>query len=112
MAMYLLKPHIAGAHHDRPGTPRSRNPQVRFQRGFERGFVRLRTRYQALLATTLERRRIFVPLFLAAMVAPLVLVWLLGRDFFPSVDSGPLELHFCEPVGHRQIGTAACGVMV
>src|SRR3546814_9249931 len=23
IAMYLLKPHIAGAHHDHPGTPRS-----------------------------------------------------------------------------------------
>src|SRR3546814_736716 len=107
MAMYLLKPHIAGAHHDHPGTPRSRNPLVRFQRGFERGFVRLRTRYQALLATTLERRRIFVPLFLAAMVASLVLVPLLGRDFFPSVDSGQIALHVRAPVGTRIEETSA-----
>src|SRR3546814_18319133 len=105
--MYLLKPHIAGAPHEHPGTPRSRNPLWRFQRGFERGFVRLRTRYQALLATTLERRRIFVPLFLAAMVASLVLVPLLGRDFFPSVDSGQIALHVRAPVGTRIEGTSA-----
>src|SRR3546814_21201406 len=81
MAMDMLKLHIAGAHHDHPGTPRSRNPLVRFQRGFERGFVRLRTRYQALLATTLERRRILVPLFMAGMVAWRGLVPFIGRDF-------------------------------
>src|SRR3546814_3387091 len=74
---------------------------------FERGFVRLRTRYQALLATTLERRRIFVPLFLAAMVASLVLVPLLGRDFFPSVDSGQIALHVRAPVGTRIEETSA-----
>src|SRR3546814_797706 len=105
--LVLLKPESAGPHHDHPGTARSGNPLGRFQRGFERGFVRLRTRYQALLATTLERRRIFVPLFLAAMVASLVLVPLLGRDFFPSVDSGQIALHVRAPVGTRIEETSA-----
>src|SRR3546814_7908315 len=41
---------------------------------------------------------LFRSLFLAAMVASLVLVPLLGRDFFPSVDSGQIALHVRAPV--------------
>src|SRR3546814_7322035 len=41
------------------------------------------------------------------MVASLVLVPLLGRDFFPSVDSGQIALHVRAPVGTRIEETSA-----
>ena len=96
MAMYLLKPHAEGH-----GVPVSRNPLVRFQRGFEERFNRMKARYESLLATTLRGRRRFIPLFMLAMIASLALVPLLGRDFFPRVDSGQIALHVRAPVGTR-----------
>src|SRR5258707_5922288 len=49
LAMYLLK----AKQGDRAG---SRNPLVRFQRAFERGFERLRNAYHGLLITLVHRR--------------------------------------------------------
>jgi len=57
LAMYLLKP----AH---GGETESRNPLVRAQRAFERGFERFRNAYRDLLTTLVDRRRLFIPLFL------------------------------------------------
>jgi CzcA family heavy metal efflux pump len=96
MAMYLLKPHD-----DDHGVHLSRNPLVRFQSGFEERFNRMRIRYEGLLASTLRGRRRFIPLFMLTMVASLALVPLLGRDFFPRVDSGQIALHVRAPVGTR-----------
>src|SRR2546427_1114057 len=58
MALYLLK---AKDHH---AATVSRNPFIRFQDWFERGFERLRHGYQRLLTTLVHRRFIFVPVFL------------------------------------------------
>ena len=56
MANYLLRKHAA--HTDMHGLdgplPRSRNPLVRFQRGFEAAFERFRFGYRELLALALE----------------------------------------------------------
>src|SRR6201981_3396240 len=77
LAMYLLQ----AKEHDRAG---SRNPLVRFQRTFERGFERLRNAYHGLLITLVDRRVLFVPVFLLTCVAAFVLVPWLGQDFFPN----------------------------
>src|SRR6202030_3870708 len=80
LAMYLLraKQHLA----------KTRNPLVAFQRAFERGFERVRTQYQAVLTTLVFRRKIFVPTFVAVCVSAVLLLPLLGQDFFPSTDTG------------------------
>jgi multidrug efflux pump subunit AcrB len=98
LAMYLLR---VKAHY-RP----SRNPLVLFQRAFERGFERFRTNYQAILTTLVYRRRVFVPLFLVACVAAGVLIPALGRDFFPSTDTGQFKLHLRARTGTRIEETA------
>ncbi|SFR92461.1 heavy metal efflux pump, CzcA family [Dyella sp. OK004] len=103
MAMYLLKPHAP--HTDEHGTnealPPSRNPLVRFQRGFEARFERVRSVYHDLLAMALEHRRVFVVGFLSFIVLSFGLVPFLGRNFFPSVDAGQILLHVRAPVGTR-----------
>ncbi|MFC4765706.1 efflux RND transporter permease subunit [Dyella koreensis] len=103
MAMYLLKPHAP--HTDEHGTdqalPPSRNPLVRFQRGFEARFERVRSVYHDLLAMALEHRRVFVVGFLSFIVLSFALVPFLGRNFFPSVDAGQILLHVRAPVGTR-----------
>ena len=60
MAKYLLQPHV---HHE-GGPPPSRNPLVRFQRGFEARFERIRAGYHDLLSMALGRRPLFVTGFL------------------------------------------------
>src|SRR5262249_45842387 len=86
LAMSRLKP----AHE---GAAPSRNPLVRGQRAFERGFERLRAGYQDLLATLVERRRLFIPIFLGVCLLAFLLAPHLGRNFFPDTDSGPITLH-------------------
>src|SRR5437879_7526935 len=44
MAKYLLQPHVHHAKGEEP--PLSRNPLVRFQRGFDAGFERIRSDYR------------------------------------------------------------------
>src|SRR5256886_1883124 len=76
MAMYLLQ---APQH----GGGRSRNPLVRFQQAFERGFERLRLAYQRLLTTLVQRRALFLPVFFLSCFAAFLLVPMLGQDIFP-----------------------------
>ena len=85
----------------------SRNPLVRFQHGFEMGFEQVRLGYRGLLALALENRRKFVVGFLAFVLVSFLLIPFLGRNFFPSVDSGEISLHVRAPVGTRIEETAA-----
>ena len=99
MAMYLLK---EANHNAAP----SRNPLVRMQKAFDRGFERVRNTYLALLKTFIRTRIIFIPAFLLLCIcAAAILPWL-GRDFFPSVDSGQFILHFRAKTGTRIEDTA------
>jgi multidrug efflux pump subunit AcrB len=72
----------------------------------ERAFERLRDAYVRTLAQLLERRRVFICVFLALCVVSVALVPLLGRDFFPNVDAGELRLHVRAPAGTRIEETA------
>jgi len=103
MAKYLLKPHAphTDEHGSNAALPPSRNPLVRFQRGFEARFERVRAAYRDLLAMALEHRRVFVGGFLAFVVASFALVPFLGRNFFPSVDAGQILMHVRAPIGTR-----------
>jgi CzcA family heavy metal efflux pump len=103
MAMYLLKPH-AGGHGDALS---SRNPLVRFQRGFESGFEKVRARYTQHLSLALATRKPFIIGFVAIVLASMLLVPFLGRNFFPSVDAGQVMLHVRTPVGYRIEESAA-----
>ncbi len=103
MAMYLLKPH---QEHDREAPP-SRNPLVRFQRGFERQFATMRSGYIGLLGRTLGNRGPFAFGFMAVVLLSFALMPFLGSNFFPSVDSGQIAMHVRVPTGTRIEDTAA-----
>ena len=102
MAKYLLKPHVA-SQHAKP----TRNPLVRFQRGFEHGFTRLRDGYHNALALAIEHRRLFIAGFLGFVLLSFALTPFLGRNFFPQVDGGQILMHVRAPVGMRIEETAA-----
>jgi multidrug efflux pump subunit AcrB len=91
LAMYLLK---------------SKSQHSGKTRAFERLFERLRIGYQLLLTTFVYRRWIFVPVFLGACLCAFFLVPWLGRDFFPSTDSGQFRLHVRTKTGTRIEETA------
>ena len=109
MANYLLKPHAP--HTDMHGLdgplPVSRNPLIRFQRGFEARFERVRLVYRELLTMALARRPVFIAGFLGFVFASFGLAPFLGRDFFPAVDSGQILMHARLRVGTRVEETAS-----
>ncbi len=106
MAKYLLHMHVGGAEHGELPAG-SRNPLVRFQRGFEDRFTRLRAGYHDLLALAIEHRGMFLGGFLGFVVLSFLLAPFLGRNFFPQVDGGQLLIHVRAPVGMRVEETAA-----
>jgi CzcA family heavy metal efflux pump len=104
MAKYLLQPHTH--HPEGEGPPPTRNPLVRFQRGFEARFERIRAGYRGLLEMALAHRPTFVIGFLAFVAVSFLLVPFLGRNFFPAVDAGSILMHVRTQVGTRVEETA------
>ena len=78
----------------------------RVYRAFNARFEKLRAGYTVILAQVLERRRLFAGAFLGFCVVSCCLVFVLGRDFFPSVDGGQIRLHMRLPTGTRIEETA------
>jgi multidrug efflux pump subunit AcrB len=115
MAMFLLRAH--GGPHEREIMARhdseagqntvSRNPLARFQHNFEHGFERVREIYSQVLSLALAHRKPFVIAFALVALGSMALIPLLGRDFFPTVDAGEINLHVRAPVGTRIEETAA-----
>ena len=108
MAKYMLKPHAphTDLHGSDEALPRSRNPLVRFQRGFEARFESFRGSYRETLALALGHRKAFVAGFLAFVFASFALAPFLGRNFFPAVDGGAVLMHVRTQVGTRVEETA------
>ena len=81
---------------------RSRNPFVRFQRGFEQRFEALRRGYQGLLGLALANRaRMIVRVSSRSSLLSFGLVPFLGQNFFPDIDSGEIKLHVRAQTGTR-----------
>jgi multidrug efflux pump subunit AcrB len=80
---------------------RARSWFSRFNAAFERGFERMRQGYVELLGMLL-RRKIVVPI-VGVLVLGLggVTFMLVGRDFFPLIDGGQIQLHVRAPAGTR-----------
>jgi multidrug efflux pump subunit AcrB len=100
LVMYLLRGHELDSH--KPAS----TFLGRFQKGFERGFESMRLSYRNTLEAIMHHRPAFVSIFLAFCLASGCLVFFLGRDFFPSVDSGQMRLHVRARAGLRIEETA------
>ena len=98
MAKYMLRRHDA---HGVDQRPRSRNPLVWLQRGFEARFERGRLAYREMLTMALRHRVVFVSCFMLFVVGTFGLAPYLGRDFFPQVDGGRILMHVRTHVGTR-----------
>ena len=79
----------------------SPNVFARFQKGFERRFDQFRERYGLLLERAIALRSTFVPISLVIALASMSLFFFLGRDYFPEIRSGVIQMHMRAPLGTR-----------
>jgi len=83
------------------GEEPSRNLFVRFQKAFERRFNQFREAYGRLLEQVIANRNTFVKVTLAIALSSLSLFYFLGRDYFPEIRSGVIQMHMRAPLGTR-----------
>jgi multidrug efflux pump subunit AcrB len=100
LAMLLM------GHAHKPKNGSKPNLFMRLYHRFDAGFERMRATYIVILSTLLVRRRLFAAGFLGFCVVSVGLVFVLGEDFFPSVDAGDIRLHMRAPTGTRIEETA------
>jgi multidrug efflux pump subunit AcrB len=102
MVAYLLKSeaHLyqQGIHGDAAG---GKGPFWRVHHLFNVLFEGLRFRYVGLLDWSLHHRGPVLTAFMAFFAVSLGLAGLIGKDFFPNVDSGQMKLHARAPAGTR-----------
>ena len=91
LVMYFLRNHPELHGHGHGGEAKSFFGRV--QQGFERGFERFRETYGGWLESCLRMRWKFIGIFFALCMASLLLMALVGQDFFPTVDAGQFRLH-------------------
>jgi multidrug efflux pump subunit AcrB len=103
MANYLMRGHHEGA--TRPPARWSK-PFKRLQGAFEARFERVRDRYRTLLSLALGRPVAFMIGFLACVLLSFLLAPFLGKNFFPTVDSGQILMHVRAQPGTRIEETA------
>jgi multidrug efflux pump subunit AcrB len=99
LVMLLMR----GSHDAPQGKP---GPLKRVYLAFDTQFEHLRRAYALSLSTLLVKRRSFGAMFLGFCVLSCLLVPVLGRDFFPTVDAGQIRLHMRAPTGTRIEETA------
>jgi len=78
-----------------------RNFIWRIHSKFDREFEKMREQYRHVLEWCLLHRAITLTIFGAFVLCSLPLVWVIGQDFFPYVDSGQMRLHVNPPEGMR-----------
>lgn len=88
---------LKNEHHDAT----SRNWFARAHHAFDRGFEKMRQGYVALLETLL-RRRVIIPVASVLVIGlGATMLTFVGRDFFPLIDGGQIQLHVRAPAGTR-----------
>src|SRR6266436_2712621 len=79
----------------------------RMTAAFDRGFERLRDGYSKLLTMLLHRRAIVPVVAVLILSLGTVMFLFVGRDFFPLIDGGQIQLHVRAPAGTRIESTEA-----
>jgi multidrug efflux pump subunit AcrB len=73
----------------------------RWHSKFDRWFERRRENYKHALEWSLDNRGLTIGIFGLFVLISLPLVFMIGTDFFPYVDSGQMRLHVYPPQGMR-----------
>jgi multidrug efflux pump subunit AcrB len=92
----LLKSEQHGGPEEAP-----RNWFGRFHAAFERNFERMRQGYVGVLHVLLNRKFIVPVIAVATLGLGTAMFMFVGRDFFPLIDGGLIQLHVRAPAGTR-----------
>ncbi len=102
MTHYMLRPEVklyaSGEHGEESG---GKGFFGRVHYLFNRRFELMRASYASLLHWCLDHRGVVLAGFSLFVVGSLSLMMFIGRDFFPTVDSGQMRLHARAPSGTR-----------
>ncbi|HEY3939051.1 MAG TPA: efflux RND transporter permease subunit [Bryobacteraceae bacterium] len=103
MMHYLLPAEVALYQREK-GSPEPKEAQNwiwHVHEAFDRRFEALRERYKGWLEWSLHHRAVVLLLFALYVGGSSFLAPIIGRDFFPYVDSGQMRLHVVPPTGTR-----------
>jgi multidrug efflux pump subunit AcrB len=92
---------LKGEQHERSSEAAPRGWFGRLHAAFESGFERMRSGYDALLDSLLARRAIVPIAATGVLVLGVVMFFMVGRDFYPNIDGGRIQLHVRAPAGTR-----------
>jgi multidrug efflux pump subunit AcrB len=99
---YLLKREVELYYDGENGEPaEAPGWNWKIHHAFNRRFDKFRDHYSGVLDWALDHRGIFLIVFGIFVAGSMCLVLLIGRDFFPTVDSGQIRLHVFPPSGTR-----------
>ena len=106
MAHYLMKQEVdmyrRGEHGEESESGATHHSFIwRIHFAFNRSFERFRASYTGLLDWALDHRGVVLAGFLVFAIGSLGLIYLVGSDFFPTVDSGQIRLHARAAAGTR-----------
>jgi CzcA family heavy metal efflux pump len=88
-------------HHDSGHVAEPTGVASRLNQSRERAFERLQSGYGRILDLVLHHRVFALCMFALLFAVTAVLPFIIGSDFFPSVDVGLMKLHVRAPVGTR-----------
>lgn len=102
MVHFLLPPEVTLYQQGEDGKP-AHAPGIiwRVHHAFDARFEWFRARYSGWLTYVLHHRGIVASVFGLFCLVSLALAFVVGRDFFPYVDSGQMRLHVNAPAGTR-----------
>ncbi len=95
---------LKGEHH---GETASSGFFARFHRAFESGFERMRQAYVGLLRRLLSHKAMIPVMAVLVLALGAIMFMLVGRDFYPLIDGGQIQLHVRAPAGTRIESTEA-----
>jgi len=102
MVHYLLKKEADLYREGEDGEPKEVDGwNWKIHHAFSRRFTRMRDRYQGLLDWSLDHWAGVLVGFGVFVGLSFCLVFFIGRDFFPTVDSGQIRFHVQTPSGTR-----------
>jgi multidrug efflux pump subunit AcrB len=101
MVHYMLRSEVEIYAHGEEGLAQAKGPIWKTHHAFNRQFEKMRARYRTALGWCLHHRTRVSIVYGVFVLASLLLVLVVGTDFFPYIDSGQLRLHVRAPEGTR-----------